>query len=153
MERCKHTNGVHTSLRLWNGIALLILKLITYHTRARKQKAPVTETILSNLRMVWGLMSLNQSSVTSSFVRSKDICRVIVLCTCRRRYVSWNSARSVRTSPAFEPRNFSFPRSQHMFTTPTKTIRNSSQSGRLHSNTKKDYSPRPSMSHSSYKSY
>lgn len=38
--------------------------------------------------MVCGLMSLNQSSVTISLVRSKDICRVTERCTCRRRYVS-----------------------------------------------------------------
>lgn len=50
---------------------------------------PVIETMLSSLLMVCGLMSLNQSSVTSSLVRSKDICLVMVLCICRRRYVSW----------------------------------------------------------------
>ena len=49
---------------------------------------PVIETMLSSLLMVCGLMSLNQSSVTSSLVRSKDICLVTVLCICRRRYVS-----------------------------------------------------------------
>lgn len=35
-----------------------------------------------------GLMSLNQSSVTISLVRSKDIWRVTERCTWRRRYVS-----------------------------------------------------------------
>lgn len=49
---------------------------------------PVMETMLSSLLMVCGLMSLNQSSVTSSLVRSKNICLVTVLCICRRRYVS-----------------------------------------------------------------
>ena len=34
---------------------------------------PVTETMLSSLLIVCGLMSLNQSSVTISFVRSNDI--------------------------------------------------------------------------------
>lgn len=34
---------------------------------------PVTETMLRSLLMVCGLMSLNQSSVTISFVRSNDI--------------------------------------------------------------------------------
>lgn len=52
---------------------------------------PVTETMLSSLLMVWGLMSLNQSSVTSSLVRSKDICRVTVRCICLLRYVSYKT--------------------------------------------------------------
>lgn len=54
-----------------------------------KNHQPVIETMFRSLLMVCGLMSLNQSSVTSSLVRSKDICRVMVLCMCRRRYVSW----------------------------------------------------------------
>lgn len=49
---------------------------------------PVSEMMLSSLLMVWGLMSLNQSSVTISLLRSTDTCRVTERCACRRRYVS-----------------------------------------------------------------
>lgn len=48
---------------------------------ARADHRPVSEMMLSSLLMVCGLMSLNQSSVTISFVRSKDICRVTARCT------------------------------------------------------------------------
>lgn len=57
--------------------------------------SPVTETMFSSLLMVCGLMSLNQSSVTISLVRSKDIWRVTDRCTCRRRYVSCSDATYV----------------------------------------------------------
>lgn len=62
---------------------------------------PVIETMLRSLLMVCGLMSLNQSSLTSSLVRSKDICLVIVLCIWRRRYVSLREHKQITSSQGF----------------------------------------------------